>query len=193
MKINLGSGPYKGEQGWTNIDCIGGADIKADLTNGIPFDSNTIESIYSSHFLEHLYYPEICKLLLEAFRVIIPGGKISICVPNAKLFIQSYMNNDLKAVCFQSGEIMRVPSFIIMPGESIYPEALIKTGSSIDWVNYIAYSNSEHKYMFDEENLISHLRRAGFKKACLRKFDPKLDNKHAKFSSIYAHAIKEIS
>lgn len=48
--LELGSGAKKGENGWTTIDLIG-ADICHDLRNGIPFRSNTIDKIYTSHML----------------------------------------------------------------------------------------------------------------------------------------------
>ena len=45
MKLNLGSGPEKGVNGWTNIDLGGGADLAIDLTGGIPFANNSIAEI----------------------------------------------------------------------------------------------------------------------------------------------------
>jgi hypothetical protein len=58
----------------------------------------------------------------------------------------------------------------------------------IDYVNYTAYMGGEHKYMFDEENLIHILTKASFKNVRLRVFDPGIDLQARDFESIYAEA-----
>jgi hypothetical protein len=62
--------------------------------------------------------------------------------------------------------------------------------SRIDYLNYMAYMDGAHKYMFDEENLVALLRRVGFEQAKLRPFDPALDSEVRRFQSIYAEAKK---
>lgn len=62
--------------------------------------------------------------------------------------------------------------------------------SRIDYVNYIAYMDGHHKYMFDEQNLIVILENKGFRNVRLRNFDPSLDLKERDFESIYAEAQK---
>ena len=41
-------------------------------------------------------------------------------------------------------------------------ESAFHGNSRVDYVNYIAYMDGHHKYMFDEENLLSILRNVGF-------------------------------
>lgn len=60
----------------------------------------------------------------------------------------------------------------------------------IDYVNYIAYMNEDHKYMFDEENLVYLLERRGFKEVRIRAFDPSRDLKERDCVSIYAEGYK---
>ena len=62
--------------------------------------------------------------------------------------------------------------------------------TSIDYVNYIAYMDGHHKYMFDQENLLFILKLKGFKEVRSRGFDPALDLKQRDFVSIYAEALK---
>ena len=83
-----------------------------------------------------------------------------ICVPNSEAFIQAYINNEYIEKLLTNGTTLRAPSFISKPGERIYTKALVNTNSRIDWINYIAYSANEHKYMFDRENLFNHLKLA---------------------------------
>jgi predicted SAM-dependent methyltransferase len=71
-----------------------GADIQWDLRYGMPFKDNNIEQIYSSHLFEHLTSGETKELLEECKRVLKPGGIFSICVPNAKRYIDAYCNKD---------------------------------------------------------------------------------------------------
>lgn len=60
----------------------------------------------------------------------------------------------------------------------------------IDYVNYIAYMDGHHKYMFDIENLLRILELTKFPNVRQRRFDPILDMKEREFESIYAEAVK---
>lgn len=51
----------------------------------------------------------------------------------------------------------------------------------------------EHKIMFDEENLPSLLRQAGFERVSLRSFEQGLDLLAHDFESIYAIGFKPLS
>lgn len=58
------------------------------------FPDNTFEEIYASHIVEHFdYMGELENTLREWFRVLVPGGRIGISVPDldilSRLFIQS--------------------------------------------------------------------------------------------------------
>jgi hypothetical protein len=54
----------------------------------------------------------------------------------------------------------------------------------------MAYMDGQHKYMFDEENLIFILKSKGFRNVKLRQFDPTLDLKERDYESIYAEGEK---
>ena len=54
-KINLGSGPILGDNGWKNCDILNGADFKMDFRQGIPLPSNSCGSadeLYHHHILD---------------------------------------------------------------------------------------------------------------------------------------------
>ena len=191
MKLNLGSGPEKGSNGWTNIDLNGGADLAIDLTQGLPFEDNSANLIYTSHFLEHLSYDQINPLLLECLRVLQPDSSLLICVPDSEAFIKAYINNEYTERLMSDGTLLRAPSFIGQPGERIYTKALVNTNSRIDWINYIAYSANEHKYMFDRENIYNHLKIAGFKNIREREYSSELDKNYGKHASLFFAATKQ--
>ena len=172
IKLDLGSGAKRGSNGWTTVD-ITGADISHDLRKKIPLPNNSVSEIYSSHLLEHIPFHQQRKFLQECRRILKPGGKLSISVPNARLYIQSYIEGR-EFLSSKSG---------FNPGKT-------KTGSLIDQINYIAYMGGHHKFMFDEQNLVKILRMNQFANVSLRSFDPLLDPSDRRHESLYAQAVK---
>lgn len=172
IKLELGAGAKKGTNGWTTV-AFDQADINYDLRKGIPLKDNSVDIIYSSHMLEHIKYKHLITFLLECRRVLKDDGQFSVCVPNARLYIEAYMK----------GKMFR-------ERETFYPPGMVDTGTLMDQLNYIAYLGDEHAYMFDEENFIATLKQGGFKDVALREFDPKLDIDWRDYESIYAIATK---
>jgi len=52
LKLNLGSGPEK-KEGYVNVDVMDGADLVHDLTNPLPYPSESVDEIFASHIIEH--------------------------------------------------------------------------------------------------------------------------------------------
>ena len=48
----------------------------------LPFENESVDYVYSRHFLEHFEFREIEKLLLEIFRILKSGYKVEIIVPH---------------------------------------------------------------------------------------------------------------
>lgn len=168
--LNVGSG-NKGKNGWITVDITNNCDIFWDLSQGLPFPNESISKIYSSHFLEHLSFKEGQRFLGECLRVLVPSGTFSICVPNARLYIEAYLKSyPLDHFCK-------------------YRPAYNNT-TKIDYVNYMAYMDGHHKYMFDEDNLLFILKSLGFRNVHLREFNPELDLKQRDYESIYGEAEK---
>lgn len=162
----------KGSNGWLTVDLTRNCNIFWDLRRGIPFPNESVSKIYSSHFFEHLTFKEGQILLDECLRVLIFGGTFSICVPNAKIYIEAYLKSELDLNRFGNHK----PAY--------------NNTTKIDYLNYIAYMDGEHKYMFDEENLLYILKAKGMKNVRIREFDPTLDLEKRHLESIYAIAEK---
>jgi predicted SAM-dependent methyltransferase len=169
--LEIGSGPKQGTKGWTTLDVCVDCDIYWDLLLPLPFPDNSVTQIYSSHVLEHFYFPDLMKLLSECYRILQSDGVLSICVPNASLYIKGY----LSAEKFEP--------------KNIYEPAYF-SNTKIDYVNYIAYMGGEHRYMFDEENLLAVLKKSGFKEVRRRNFEAELDMEERDWESIYAEGKK---
>ena len=62
-----------------------------DLSKGIPFDTNSVDAVYHSHFLEHLDRNTAQQLLLEVKRVLKPNGIHRIVVPDFEKLCNNYV------------------------------------------------------------------------------------------------------
>jgi SAM-dependent methyltransferase len=91
LHLHLGCGP-KYLSGFVNIDANPRQrlDIWLDVRGGLPFPSNSVDSIYSTHMFEHFYPDELDQLLEECFRVLKPRGGVRVVVPSLRNAIKAY-------------------------------------------------------------------------------------------------------
>ncbi len=97
----------------------------ADLENdGLPFEDNFFDVIYSKSVIEHFYYPE--KLVSEIYRVLKPGGLVITMCPdwefNYRIYFEDYthrtpfMQSSLRDIQLIHGfENVRVERFRQLP------------------------------------------------------------------------------
>jgi predicted O-linked N-acetylglucosamine transferase (SPINDLY family)/glycosyltransferase involved in cell wall biosynthesis/predicted SAM-dependent methyltransferase len=176
IKLELGASEKRME-GWTTIDLDPRSDLCLDLSQPLPFPDNCVEQIYSSHLLEHFSYPcPMVNLLSECYRVLQPGGVFKVAVPNARIYIEAYG----KPESFDAQEYC------------LYKPAF-HYHSKIDFINYIAYMDGHHRFLFDEENLPKIIANAGFEDVRLRSFETGLDLEERKHESIYVEGTKPLA
>lgn len=91
LHLHLGCGP-KYLPGFVNIDANPRhkIDLWLDVRCGLPFPTSSVDSVYSTHMLEHFYPDELEKLLSECSRVLKPGGGIRLIVPSLRSAILAY-------------------------------------------------------------------------------------------------------
>lgn len=118
MRLNLGSGPVA-VQGWINIDRspnilldrVPGAKkvlfrfgllteahmqpwdpevVRHDIRK-LPYPDDSVEAIYSSHTLEHLYLREAEAVIGECARLLRPGGIVRFALPDVERFARELL------------------------------------------------------------------------------------------------------
>jgi SAM-dependent methyltransferase len=64
-----------------------------DLAKGLPFRSDSVDVVYHSHLFEHLDREQASAFLLEAKRVLKPGGVQRIVVPDLERACRAYLSH----------------------------------------------------------------------------------------------------
>lgn len=94
LKVNLGSGSYKLE-GWLNVDIAteDKPDLVADLTQPLPFDSESVDYLHTEDFFAALTLDQAKDFLRECRRVLKPAGVMRLLTPDLEKFARSYLEN----------------------------------------------------------------------------------------------------
>ncbi len=109
--LNVGCGPkgavrigeYFPSAAWRelrlDIDPAVAPDIVASITNMNTVPDASMDAIWSSHNLEHLYFHEVTQALCECLRVLKPGGILVALVPDlqkvSKLIAEDRFHEEL--------------------------------------------------------------------------------------------------
>lgn len=98
--LNLHIGGQEAHPDWKILDIEERpeVDFVGDAANLSQFADESVDSIYASHVLEHFYYGlnnELVQTLAEWHRVLKPGGKLYISVPDLKTLCWLFLNPNL--------------------------------------------------------------------------------------------------
>ncbi len=104
-------------------------------------------------------------------RVLKRDGTLSVGVPDSRKYIEAYINKT---------NFRELSTW--------YQLTAVDTGSFIDQVNYIAHMGGEHKYMYNQENLVNTIAKCGVRDVPLQNFDKEIDPIERHNGSIYAIA-----
>ena len=132
IKLNLGSGP-RPLDGYVNLDIADGHDARS-LSD---YADESVDEVRASHVLEHINFRETDAVLREWVRVLKPGGRLRIAVPNALVCMRGIIET-------VDGERDANVDFLSM--------ALI--GSNTD-------DHDVHRALFDDRGLRVQMQRAG--------------------------------
>jgi SAM-dependent methyltransferase len=176
LLLNLGCGPEVTKTRWTDIDGSWNLMVQTvwwgrlfagyvagrsgfrwpahvqwmDITRRLPFNDESVDAIYASHVLEHLYRDDALRLLNECKRVLKPEGVIRLVLPDLKTMATDYLaaRTSDAAVLFNQQLLMREPHA---------PRGLIGK------LKYFFADHHSHKFMYDVPLLISDLEYSGFR------------------------------
>jgi SAM-dependent methyltransferase len=82
-------------EGWDCIDVEGNADYQMDISERrLPFQVDSVDAIYSSHTLEHIWPDKLPFVLFEFRRVLKPGCPVRIVVPDFVIALEAYFNGE---------------------------------------------------------------------------------------------------
>ncbi len=139
IKLHIGGTEVHPDWKILDIEARPEVDFVCDAANLEQFADQSVEAIYASHVLEHFHYQlndELIKTLSEWYRVLKPGGKLLISVPDLKTLCWLYLNPNLAPI--ERHHLMR----IMFGGQT----------NAFD----------VHKVGFDADTLAMYLQEAGF-------------------------------
>ena len=151
LRLNIGSGADK-IPGWIGID-LQGADLALNLRWGLPFADGAADLAYSSHCLEHQYLADALATLREIHRVLAPGGRVRLVVPDMEAYARAYVEDDRDFFAERRRTWYWVPQDLT-PLMTVIGYAGAGT-RSMDAGDY-------HRYGYDYATLEFLLRRVGF-------------------------------
>lgn len=152
LKIHIGAGGNPLPD-WVNIDSWP-AELSLDVTWGLPFGDGAADYVFMSHMLEHLFYPDdALSVLREVERVLAPGGRIRVIVPDVEKCLKAYVEEDEKFFegrkdtwSWWEDSQTRLEDFLAYAGAGPRPSSFLDS----------------HKFGYDFETLAHLLREAGF-------------------------------
>lgn len=169
IKLNLGCGPHT-PHGWINVDYWIGARFKKipllgrlgallfrenwnseiviqNLIRPWKWESSSVDVIYTSHTLEHMWLEDGEFFMREAARVLKPNGLIRVVVPDLKALVNEYLRGGISSTDFMN----RLHCFTHSRNERWYIKILAP---------YLRYP---HRCMYDFESLSALLTQHGFR------------------------------
>lgn len=93
--INLACGPvFLDNSNWINFDYVSSSKAvkKANLLKKLPLKREIADLVYSSHFLEHIPYAKVTDFLNEILRILKPGGRVRLVLPDLENMANTYVN-----------------------------------------------------------------------------------------------------
>lgn len=143
-----------------DIDPAVGPDVVASMLDMYAVPDATVDAVYSSHNIEHLYPHEVPVALAEFFRVLNPDGLLVLTCP------------DLQSICWRVAEGAADQPAYISPAGPIAPLDMLYGHRP-----HLAAGNlfMAHRFGFTLDTLAAHLRAAGFSSVVGKRYDATFD------------------
>jgi SAM-dependent methyltransferase len=120
-----------------------------DIRKGLPVADGSADAVYCSHVLEHLSLEDFRIALKNSLRILKPGGKFRVLMPDLKVLAKRYVESTEPDAAMK---FMRISVI----GREKRPSGF--SGLARSWLG-----NAEHLWMWDYPALAMELDKAGFK------------------------------
>lgn len=152
LKLHIGCGAHA-LPGWVNLD-VHPAPLCWNVHWGLPFADGAASHVFVSHLFEHLFFPHDAMAFLgELKRVLAPGGRVRLVVPDVAQLIDAYQRGDREFFA------KRAAHWANARGDGpLLAQFLNYAGAGPD----PGYLFEAHKFGYDFETLAHLLREAGF-------------------------------
>ena len=176
--LDVGCGPFVNQKVFVNMDYEWrpGVQVCWDIVKrAYPFPENRFRGIYTEHCLEHIGLDDLKKNLAEFYRLLKPGGRVRIVVPDGELYLDLYQKQ-------KQGENVKMP----------YQEFYVSPMARINGL----FRNHGHQFIHDFETFRILLAEVGFKDIAKCSFmqgvEPILlkDSEYRRNESLYVEACK---
>jgi predicted SAM-dependent methyltransferase len=187
LRLNLGCGPIQ-PQGWINIDgsnrawfasrfpaldrtlsklrLLPSTEFNArtkflNVANGLPFDNDSVHYVYAGELWEHLEHEIALSLATECYRILVSTGVLRICVPDGPAFWTKYLElceHEMTKPCEE-----RDAAALEYHTDLFFKDICIRRP-------FLGSMGHFHKWQYDEVQLVSLLKKAGFSCVERRKF-----------------------
>jgi predicted SAM-dependent methyltransferase len=127
--------------------------IKHNCRKPLPFPSDSVDHILSSHFLEHVFPSEAEKIIKDFHRVLKKGGTIHIIVPDIEFIVKEYL--EAKDNGIQDAADKFIKRTILSR----------ETRGSFKYriVEFLGNLGLQHHWMYDKSSIILRLKKLDFK------------------------------
>jgi len=153
VKLCLGSGAYQLPQsaGWSNWD--EDPETPADRHVHVPpidLADGSVDEIFMGHLLEHFEPDEGDELLRECYRVLRPGGRLAVVVPDTRAVLEQYF----------LGQAERPRLRVEVPAGRVWDLGDLDAVCAV--FLYSTIQPSRHRWSYDDRSLRYALHKAGF-------------------------------
>lgn len=97
-RLNVGGGPNFAGLGWRNLEEVTGPwnprSFRLSPTCRFPVTDASMSLVYTSHVLEHLEDETVSRILVETKRVLRPGGRMLVKIPDFDLVLSTLAQRD---------------------------------------------------------------------------------------------------
>jgi SAM-dependent methyltransferase len=122
-----------------------------DIVAGLPVSTATAAGVYCSHVLEHLAREEVAQALAETWRILAPGGRFRLVVPDLAWRAAEYLAAERTDDPHAADQFLRS----CLLGISAWPHGIIER------LRYHLSLNA-HRWMYDYAAMDALLTAAGF-------------------------------